>query len=364
MSETDDKDSKSEEPTEKKISDALEKGNVPFSKEVSNAASVLVVLLLCYFILESYVAGLVTFLTSLMANIDEWPLGNGGDVVNIGNAIGLKLFMVVMPLILPLLAIGLISSFSQNKPRMVPDRIRPKLERISIKKGFGRMLGWHGFKEFLKSLFKFSSAGFIGVILFYSQSDWLFSHLLIDPTSIPYSINSMVIQMLLLFVLLMAGLAGVDFVWTKREWISNLRMTHQEIKDERRQSEGDPMVKMRNQSIAKDRARKRMISQVDNATLVIANPTHFAVALRYKPESDRAPVVLAKGQDVIALKIRKRAEEHLIPVIEDKPLARALHKVATVDAEIPIEFYVPIAKIVRAISDKERQKKHGSNLVH
>ena len=136
-------------------------------------------------------------------------------------------------------------------------------------------------------------------------------------------------------VLLISILGLVDFVWTRREWFNKLKMTHQEVKDERKQSEGDPIVKMRSQSLARDRARNKMISRVPEATLVIANPTHFSIALRYRPETDAAPFVLAKGQDLIALKIRALAEESDIPIIEDKPLARSMYKVCNIDQENP-----------------------------
>ena len=154
------------------------------------------------------------------------------------------------------------------------------------------------------------------------------------------------------------SLGIVDLIWVRREWYNDLKMTHQEVKDERKQSEGDPQVKMRVNSLARDRARRRMIDQVDQATLVVANPTHFAVAMRYNPATDNAPVVLAKGQDLIALKIRERAETNDIPVIEDKPLARSLYKAANIDKEIPAEFYVPIAKLIRILSEEEKKRLH------
>jgi flagellar biosynthetic protein FlhB len=141
-------------------------------------------------------------------------------------------------------------------------------------------------------------------------------------------------------------LVAADVVWSRVSWQRELRMTRQEVKDELKQADGDPIVKARLRSLARDRLRKRMIAAVPRATLVIANPTHFAVALRYVREEGGAPLVIAKGQDLIALKIREIAAAHGIPVIEDKGLARSLYKAVEVDKMIPAEFYKAVAEIV------------------
>jgi flagellar biosynthetic protein FlhB len=353
MSSDDDKDSKTEDPSEKKLNDAFEKGNVPFSREVVNVSSILAILLVLYFQVPSFVNSQIVVLRSMFANIDEWPLDTSGDVVNLGQIIGSKLMLGLAPIVLPIAIFGALASLSQNQPRIVLTRIQPKMENISLAKGVKKLFGRNGVQEFIKSLFKFTAAAIIGTIVCISQMDWVISHIMFDSIYIPSTIHILVVQVCLGLFLTMVILAAIDFVWSKQEWFENQKMTHQEVKDEHKQSEGDPMVKMRNKSLAQDRARRRMITQVDDATLVIANPTHFAVALRYRPEVDKAPLVLAKGQDLIALKIRARAEENGVPVIEDKPLARSMYDLVQVDQEIPIEFYVPIAKIVRILSDSE-----------
>src|SRR5690606_25455161 len=127
-------------------------------------------------------------------------------------------------------------------------------------------------------------------------------------------------------VFVMAMIAAADVVWSRFHWRQDLRMTRQEVKDELKQSEGDPIVKSRLRSLARDRARRRMIAAVPRATLIIANPTHYSIALRYVRNEDSAPIVLAKGQDLVALRIREVAEEHGIPVFEDVALARSMYK--------------------------------------
>jgi flagellar biosynthetic protein FlhB len=141
-------------------------------------------------------------------------------------------------------------------------------------------------------------------------------------------------------------LVAADIVWTRFRWRSDLRMTRQEVKDELKQSEGDPAVKSRLRSLARDRARRRMIGAVPKATVVIANPTHYAIALKYDRAKGGAPLVVAKGADLIALRIREMATKHSIPIVEDKPLARALYDAVEVDQWIPPEFYRAVAKIL------------------
>ncbi|MEM7069150.1 MAG: flagellar type III secretion system protein FlhB [Pseudomonadota bacterium] len=356
MADDQDRDSKTEDPTEKKISDALEKGNVPFSREVTYVVTTLAITLVAIFYGSTFVAQLTNVLQSVFARSTDWSLATGEDAMDVALFLVSAVSLCMLPIVAPLMLFGLVSSLAQNMPRLVLDRIQPKLERVSLAKGMTRLLGWHGLKEFAKSFFKFSSAGFISFFIAVYHVDWVLSHLLIDSMQIPVTVHKLFVQVCISLVLLITILGVVDLIWTRREWFDKLKMSHQDIKDERKQSEGDPMVKMRSQSMARDRARNKMISHVPDATLVIANPTHFSIALRYRPEVDHAPLVLAKGQDLIALKIREMAEESDIPIIEDKPLARSMYKVCTVDQEIPIEFYVPIARIVRILSEKEQKK--------
>jgi len=350
MAEEKDKDSKTELPTETKISNALEKGNVAFSREITNAASLVAAIIVTYLFIPSMITELRGVLRSVFANINNWPLDDPVDAAKLQNLLGAKILFSLAPVILPLVVIGLTSSLSQNMPRMVGNRIQPKLEKISPLKGLKRLLGPQGVREFGKALFKFSAAAIIASIVAFSQTEFVISRIMVDTARIPAIIYDLFLQVLTGLALMMTILGIADYVLVRREWYNGLKMTLQEVKDERKQTEGDPMIKLRTRSIAQDRARRRMISDVAGATLVIANPTHFAVAMRYDPKVDKVPLVLAKGQDRIALKIREIADENQIPITEDPPLARAMYKVVQVNMEIPIEFYLPIARIIRALS--------------
>lgn len=358
MAEEEDKDSKSEEPTEKKLQDAFEKGNVPFAREVVNAASLFAMLLIIYFQVPAFFRDTLKLLRSMFANISEWPLETGGEASNLFYAVVSEVALGLAPIIGVLMILGLSGALFQNQPRLVLYRIQPKMQNISLMKGLKKLFGAHGLREFIKSLFKFTAAAVVGTLVVIATDDWVLSHIFIDPGHLPESLHTIVLQISFGLFLTMIGLGALDLVMSRSEWYGNQKMSLKEIKDEQKQSEGDPIVKQKSRSLAKDRARRRMIAQVDQASVVITNPTHYAVALRYNPEVDRAPMVLAKGQDLIALKIRERAEECGIPIVEDKPLARSLFAIAKVDMEIPVEFYVPIAKIVRILSDKEKRMLH------
>jgi flagellar biosynthetic protein FlhB len=173
------------------------------------------------------------------------------------------------------------------------------------------------------------------------------------PTVMPEEILTMLLRVVAAVAAAMALIVAGDLVWTRITWRKDLRMTKQEIKDETKQAEGDPMVKARLRSIALDRARKRMMAQVPRATLVIANPTHYAIAIRYVREEGGAPIVVAKGQDLIALKIREIAAEAGIPVLEQKLLARSMYDLVEVDQAIPPEFYRAVAELIHFLSRKK-----------
>ena len=358
MSDDQDKDSKSEDPTEKKINDALEEGNVPVSRELSNVTSLFALGIIGYFYLPQFTVDMATILKGLIANSHDWPLGTGEDASNIIMSIGPKIMISLLPIVSILMIMGLLSAIVQNRPRVVLKRIHPKMQNVSLKKGLSKLFGKNGAKDFAKSILKFGSAGTIGMLVFLYQSEYVLSLVLVDSIKIPGNIHGLFLQVTFGLAVTLVTLGVADLIWARQEWFENQKMSHQDIKDERKQSEGDQIVKQRSISLARDRARKRMIDQVNQATLVIANPTHFAVAMRYDPSQDTVPMVLAKGQDLIALKIRSMAEEQEIPVIEDKPLARSLYKVVQIDKEIPPEFYVPIAKIIRLLAEKEKIRLH------
>ncbi len=349
MSDTEDKDSKTEPATEKKKREAMEKGNVPFSREVPLFATTLAILVFFIFFLPAGAARLTASLVDIFEKPEELSLVTGQDAVYLFRHLFFEAGAVLLPAVLLLMAFGVAASILQNAPVPVLDRIQPKLSRISLAQGFSRIYSLQGLVEFGKSLTKIIVVSAIIGFVLYDDMIGTLESMFADPDMILAEIMSMTASIIVVILGAMAVIAIVDVLWTRFHWNSELRMTKHEIKEEFKQQEGDPILKSRQRSLARDRARRRMIASVPRATLVIANPTHYAVALRYVREEGGAPLVVAKGQDLIALKIREIAEEHGIPVFEDPPLARSMFAQVSVDNVIPTPFYKAVAELIHQV---------------
>ncbi|HEY0121746.1 MAG TPA: flagellar biosynthesis protein FlhB [Rhizobium sp.] len=344
-----DKDSKTERPTEKKLRDTVEKGNVPHSREATIFASMLATVIYVTFFLPERVGRMGEVLRDLFEKPDQWQLETGPDVLSLFTRIGWEVGNLLLPAIVLFFIFGIGSSMFQNLPTPVLDRIQPKFSRISPVSGWNRLFSTSGLVEFGKSLAKIVVVGIIMFFVLRGQFFHAIDSLASDPQTIFVRLST-IVQRILTIVLLATAVVGMaDVLWSRHHWFDQLKMTKQEIKDEFKQSQGDPIVKSRQRSVARDRARRRMMKQVPRATLVIANPTHFAVALRYVREEGDAPVVVAKGQDLIALKIREIAEANGIPVFEDPPLARSMFAQVSVDSVIPSVFYKAVAELIHRI---------------
>lgn len=357
MAESDDKDSKTEEATEKKIRDAIEKGNLPHSKEMAIFASFAAILVFMVFFAMQSMGDLAVFLASFLERPEEWSLSTEPDVISLYGAVFRQVAGAVAALLILLVGAGVAASVFQNLPQFVGERIRPQASRISLAKGWNRMFGAQGFAEFIKSLAKVAFA--IAVLMFTLSDEHrvLLNGMFTSPFAFLQVIRTSIVDILVAVVFVIGIIAVADLVWSRFHWRKELRMSKQEVKDEMKQSEGDPIVKSRIRSIARDRARRRMMTAVPRATLVIANPTHFSIALRYVRDENAAPVVLAKGQDLVALRIREIAEEHGIPVFEDVALARSMYKQVSVDSVIPPQFYQAVAELVRIVQSHSAQRR-------
>lgn len=354
MSEGADKESKTEEATEKKISDAIEKGNLPFSREAPILASIIAFLVIMVFVAVPGGLKLTALLSELLDKSDDWRLTSADDARQLFSIIGAAVGIALLPVLIIIPGAGILASVLQNAPRIVANRIEPQFSRISIAKGWSRIFGAAGRVEFLKSTFKFAAASTIVFMIFFEDTHFFVDAIITEPNALPELIRSHLVRLLSSIAIAVTVLAAFDLAWTRIHWRSELRMTRQEIKDEHKQAEGDPLLKSRLRSLGRDRARQRMIASVPTATLIVANPTHFSVALRYVPAKDSAPVVVAKGQDIIALKIREIAEAHDIPVFENIQLARSLYKQVQVNKVIAPEFYKAVAELIQFVNARRR----------
>lgn len=359
MSDAPDKESKTENATEKKISDAIEKGNVPSSREAPIFASLAGLLLALVFLVGDQAALLAEKLALLLGKPGDFAVQNGPEATALLSVVAIEVGVALAPIIVLLVVSGLVASLFQNVPRLVGRRIRPQWERVSPAAGWKRIFGAQGAVEFLKSLFKFATVALTAFLILRSDAERVTGAILTDPVLIPEIMLSLAIRLLSAVCVAIVLLVAADLVWSQFKWRTDLRMTRQEVKDEMKQGEGDPLVKARLRSLARDRARRRMISAVPRATVVIANPTHFAIALRYERGQGGAPLVVAKGADLVALRIREIAAKHGIPIVEDKPLARALYEVAEVDKWIPPEFYKAVARVLYYLYTKGQDARAG-----
>ena len=354
MAETVDPDTKTEDPTEKRFQDAAEKGNDPVSREVPLFASLAAILIVVVFFLDSFSARLTTLLKIMLDSVGQGSLSNGLDLrANLAD-LALKLGLLLAPVLVIFILFGLAAFFVQALPRFVSSRIQPELKRISPLAGFDRIFGKKGWFHFLKSFVQLSIVGFIVLLVLRAEYSRIIELLFLQPAQMPEQTKILIIRIVSGVAAATALIVAADLVWTRMQWLRDLRMTKQEVKDELKQAEGDPMVKARLRSIALDRARKRMMAQVPRATLVIANPTHYAIALRYVREEGGAPLVVAKGQDLIALKIREIAEQNGVPVIEQKLLARSMYHLVEIDQVIPPEFYRAVAELIHYLSRNKK----------
>lgn len=354
MADDPDKESKTEEATEKKISDAVEKGNLPFSREAPILASIIALVIILIFVAIPSGARLSSFLSELLDKSDDWRLNSADDARQLFGIIGAAIGLALLPVMILIPGAGILASVLQNAPRIVFNRIEPQASRISLRKGWSRIFGAAGRVEFLKSTFKFAAASIIVFMIFFRDSHFFVDAIITEPGQLPELIRTHITRLLSSIAIAVTVLAAFDMAWTRIHWRSELRMTRQEIKDEHKQAEGDPLLKSRLRSLGRDRARQRMIASVPTATLIVANPTHFSVALRYTPEQDAAPVVVAKGQDIIALKIREIAEANNIPIFENVQLARSLYKQVHVNNVIAPEFYKAVAELIQFVNTRRK----------
>jgi flagellar biosynthesis protein FlhB len=352
-----DAESKTEEPTEKKIGDALERGETAVSRELTTFAGFLSFFLCLAFIYRTSTANLAASLALLLENAGTVRIGSSVDLSKFLEFVAGEAANFLGPPLGMAAGFGLAASFVQGAPRVVVTRIMPDVGRVSLIRGWKRLFGAHGLIELLKSTFKIVIlAGSLGFALTVDRVT-LTNAMRSDPRLAPGLIATLMLHLTSVVCIVGGLLAGADWFWTRFKWRRDLRMSRHELKEEIKQAEGGALVKARMRSLAQSRARKRMMAAVPRATFVIANPTHYAIALRYVREEGGAPLVLAKGTDLIALKIREVAEENHVPVFEKKELVRAMYDFVEVDRMIPPEFFRPVAELIHFLSSRGKPQR-------
>ncbi|MBN8608672.1 MAG: flagellar biosynthesis protein FlhB [Caulobacterales bacterium] len=350
-----DDDDKTEEPTPRKLDQAREKGDIIYSTEVGTALSLIAATGFVAFMAGPITQSMAHSFIAFLAMPDQL----GADPASlraIMGAIGLKLLAIFGMTALALAGAGIASRYVQDRPTFTGERLTPKLDKLNPIEGFKRVFGKQAVATFLKSLAKLVLVGAVLGWVLWPRDATLERISLLDPSALLPWIQDRVVAMLIALASAAALLAAVDYVFTRQSYMERMKMSRREIKEEFRQNDGDPMVKAKLRQIRHERARQRMMTNVPKASVIITNPTHYAIALRYEPGEMAAPVCLAKGVDAVALRIREIAEEHSIPIVEEPPLARALFATADIDEPIPREHYEAVAKIIGFVMRLARRR--------
>jgi len=344
MAEESDTSDKTEDPTQKRLDQAVENGDVVKSQELNT-----------WFMIAAATLAMSTFSGSIGSKIME-PMRNliakcstipvdGPALLGLTKSFGYILIGALgMPI--ALLVFGAIGgNMVQHRLVFSGEPIRPKLSKISPASGFKRLFGKQAAANFAKGLFKLIALGVVMVMILWPERMRLESMVHIDPVLILDIVQSITMHLMGAVVAMLAIVAVADYLFQYRQWYERQKMSLQEIKEEHRQSEGDPHVKGRIRQLRVARMKKRMMAAVPKASVIITNPTHYSVALQYN-RGMSAPICVAKGVDHLAAKIREIAKQHDIPIVENVALARALYATVEVDAEIPVEHYHAVAEII------------------
>jgi flagellar biosynthetic protein FlhB len=335
---------RSEDPTQKRLDEALERGDVVKSQEVNTWFVIAGGALLLMAFSGPMANGLATTLRGLVANSGSIRV-DGRGFTSIVEKLGLEVVAAVaIPLLLlALAAIG--GNMIQHPLVWSTEALKPKLSKISPMAGFGRLFSKQALANFVKGLIKLALIGTIMTALMYPERFRLDALVHIDPAAMLSITQSLSLQMIGAVVAVLALIAAADYFFQYRQWFERQKMSVRELKDEFKQTNGNPEVKAKIRQIRQTRSRKRMMAAVPDASVVITNPTHFAVALKYE-RGMNAPICVAKGADLIARKIREVATEHNIPIVENPPLARALHATVEIDQEVAPEHYQAVAEVI------------------
>ena len=349
-----DSSDKTHEPTEKKLSDARKKGDVPGAPEMRHASMFIAATIVLGSVGAWSISRLLTVFVKLWGDADDilFERGSGHLFATIllretGLALG--------PLLAMLLIFAALSFFLQSKPTLAWSRLKLKWDKLSPLAGIKRLFGKQAFVEFAKTLAKFGFVATVALTVIWPRSSEIVGLVGAPAETAGKTAATLVMMMVQAAATLVVALAVLDFVYQRSAFFKKMRMSLQEIRDEHKDSDGDPKIKARVRAIGMERAKRRMMAQVPHASVIITNPTHYAVALQYDHGASAAPVMVAKGVDDVALKIREIAAEHGIPIVERPPLARALHASAQLDHPIPTEHYAAVAEIISYVMKLARQ---------
>lgn len=345
MAEDQDDSQKTEDPTQRRIEEAVKKGQVITSREVTNFMTLFLLALLVWLMMPYAMRKSTVWLRRFIESPDEIVIDPGNYSQLFAELLKGSILIMAIP-VLATIFVAFFSSFIQHGWIVSSEPIMPKLDKISPLKGLKRLFSLKSVVEFLKGIIKISIVGAVAVIAIWPELGVMRQMHDMSMAVILSILHRLALNMLIGVCSAMAVIAILDYLYQRFEYLKSLRMSKQDIKDEYKQSEGSPEIKSRLRQLRMDRARNRMMAAVPTADVVITNPTHFAVALKYDTSKHAAPILVAKGQDNIALSIRELAEEHKVPIVRNPPLARALYETTDLDEQVPEEHFKAVAEVI------------------
>jgi flagellar biosynthetic protein FlhB len=345
MADDQDKSQQTEEPTQKRLDQAREAGDIVKSHEVTAfillGGGTLAIAMFGKYTMVGIAKALQIFLEQ-----PEQMSVDGAGISSLLRVMLMQLAGACGPIFGVLALAALAGHIIQGRPTFNLDRLAPNLSKLSPLAGLKRMFGIEGWMNLLKGLFKIGIVGAAIWTQLWPERGHLEAILSQSTVQVLGDMGHLLFKVLIAALSALAVIAGADYFFQYRQWYGRNRMSKQEIKEEYRQNEGDPTIKAKIRQLRHERAKKRMMAQVPTATVVIMNPTHYAVALRYESGKTEAPICVAKGIDALALRIRAVAEENDVAVVENPPLARALHAAVEIDQPVPPEHYKAVAQVI------------------
>ncbi len=352
MADDSDATDKTEDPTQKRLDDALQRGDVVKSQEVNNWFIVAGGTLVLMSFAGSMTDGLTATLRGLIANSYRISL-DGPAIPGLFQKIGLELISTLSMPFLVLMIAALVGNLVQHRLVWTTEGLAPKFSKVSPGAGFKRLFSKQSLANFAKGIAKLLLLGSIMVALMWPEQNRMEGLNFTDPMALLPFTQVLALKLMGAVVALLGVVAAADYFFQYRSWFGKQKMSLQELKEEFKQSEGDPTIKGKLRNLRQQRSRKRMMAAVPKASVIITNPTHYAIALQYERGME-APICVAKGMDAIALKIREVAGQHGIPIVENPPLARALHATVDVDEPIPAEHYKAVAEVISYVMKLRR----------
>ena len=344
MAEDSDSTDKTEEPTQKRLEEALKRGDVVKSQEVNTWFVIAGATLVLMAFSSGMGANLTTTMRGLLANSYDIPL-DGPALPRLFQKIGGEMIAAIaIPFLLLMLA-ALCGNLIQHQLVWSYESLAPKLSKISPLAGLKRLFSLQALANFAKGIVKLVLVGTVLTALMWPERDRLEGLVRSDLSVMLALVQSLALKLLGTVVAIMAVVAAADYLFQYRPWYEKQKMSLRELKEEFKHTEGDPAIKGKMRQLRQTKSRRRMMAAVPKAAVVITNPTHYAIALQYERGME-APICVAKGVDALALKIRQVAAEHAVPVVENPPLARALHATVEIDEAIPPEHYKAVAEVI------------------